>query len=671
MTVVLDHHKFNLASRAGLDAFLVKVDGLLDLARAEKAAAKSEKKAQKKADEDPKSQVADTTSKDKSDKTAKTDKKASKEKNSDLVDEDESADEESQSTDDDSPSKGERDWSSKKVKNGLKGLKTIAEDMQSNKLDTQIGVHQIQEISWAIESNFIPQYAWRKSIDLGDFILNARNLLLNACGRGSADNPAWNLSRYDVPDLSLVDPKPSSFWVRPNSIADKDLFTPYDRKVNPDMADSICTYASPHKGNGAHPSFEVTWHDSKWKVKFDEEQSSGPFASRIFWALGFPVDIYDFTPIVKVRWDKRILTKFNSRKLNSMQLKIAHIPITTLRANKYYNPFDYIGYAVLKDGSRISSAQLREKCFPVAAGKKLPARPELDHSLYNKEFGKTIDYVALTNASFTTKEPADGVKEIGYWDYNNLNHSKLREVRAMCILNAWLGNWDTRWANNRFYLVDKKEGEPQLKQVVSDLGALFGNSTGMIRYVNGKLKVNVYQNAPNDFPWTFTHPQDPGMSTVPIHDYMPDFKTDPFYEMNIDDARWMARLIAQLTEQQLKSALIGAGYEAPRARLILEKLVARRDKMIQDLGLSDEIKPLRAHPIDRKFSYDPRTDGEFEVTISSGERVAARNTGKFTIRNGFLVTLPTPQAPPSQPLAQYSSRAPYRGLPEGSPSQRP
>ena len=108
------------------------------------------------------------------------------------------------------------------------------------------------------------------------------------------------------------------------------------------MTDSICTYSSPHKGNGAHPSFEVEWHGSKWKVKFDEEQSSGPFASRIFWALGFPVDIYDFTPIVKVRWDKRILTKFNSRKLNSMQVKFAHIPITTLRANKYYNPFNYI-----------------------------------------------------------------------------------------------------------------------------------------------------------------------------------------------------------------------------------------------------------------------------------------------------------------------------------------
>ncbi len=597
---------------------------LLALSKEEKAEKKVDKKADKNAGE-----------------------KVSKPQKSDEIDEaDISETDKDGSTDDSATTKGGRDWSSKKVKNGLKALQSITESMQSDKLDAVTGTHEIQEISWAVESNFIPQYAWRKNLDLGDFVLNARNLLLNGCGRGNSDIPACNLQAYNVRDLSTVDPQPSFFWSRPNSISDKDLYTPYDRKANPDFGDSICKYSSPHKGNGAHPSFEVEWHDSKWKVKFDEEQSSGPFASRIFWALGFPVDVYDFANIVKVRWDKRILTKFNSRKPNSMQIKLAHIPITTLKANKYYDPFNYIGYAVLKDGSRLTSEQLRKNCFPVAGGKKMPARPELNHSLYDNKFANKIDYVVLTNASVTTKEPAEGVEELGYWDYNSLNHANLREVRGMAVLNAWLENWDTRWANNRLYITDTKDGGVQLKQVVSDLGALFGNSSGMVRRVNGKLKINVYENEPNDFPWTFTHPQDSGMTTVPFHDYMPDTRTDPFHEINIDDARWMARLIAQITEPQIKAALIGAGYEAPRARLILEKLVERRDKMIQDLGLSSEIKPLRTTAVDRKFSYDPRADGPFDVTIVSGEKVAARNTGKYVIRHGFLVTLPTQPTPP-------------------------
>ena len=126
---------------------------------------------------------------------------------------------------------------------------------------------------------------------------------------------------------------------------------------------------------------------------------------------------------------------------------------------------------------------------------------------------------------------------------------------------------------------------------------------------------------------------------------MPDSKTDPFYEMNIDDARWMGRLIAQLTEPQIKSALIGAGYEAPIARLLLEKLVARRDQMIRDFGLSDEIKPLRAQAADRHLSYDPGTNGPFEMSTASGAKVTARNTGRYVVRNGFLFTVPIRQAP--------------------------
>jgi len=133
----------------------------------------------------------------------------------------------------------------------------------------------------------------------------------------------------------------------------------------------------------------------------------------------------------------------------------------------------------------------------------------------------------------------------------------------------------------------------------------------------------------------------------------------------------MARLIAQLSEPQIKSALIGAGYEAPVARLILEKLVARRDQMLRDFGLSGEIKPLRATGADKRFSYDPQSDGPFVVTTASGERAAARNTGKYVVRNGFLITGPTPPAPPSRPLAQYSLEEPYQGPAAASLSQRP
>ena len=636
-SVVLNRRKYDLSKPSDQTDFVSAVKALLALSKEEKKEEKKEKKLEEKSDKgatdapDNKPYIIGKT-------------KAARKPISSSADKDDETPEDKDDSDGDSASKhhGGRDWSSKKVKNGLKAMQTLAEMLPESPTELAARIHDIQEIDWAMESCFLPQAAWRSSVDLGDIFLHTRYLTLNGIGRGDASNPATNLRSYEFSDLSLVDPNPSGFWSRPASIDAEDLFTPYGRKENPNLADSILDYASPHKGNGIHPSFEVMWHDLKWKVKFDEEQSSGPFASRIFWALGFPVDVYDFAPTVKVHWDKRILTKFNSRELNSTSVRFAHIPIRTLHPDKYFDPFHYIGYAVMKDGSKLSSQQLRAGCFPTAMPGK--GHPELVKLMYDKAFGKKIDYVVLYNAGWTTKESVNGT-EVGSWDYNSLGHAKMREVRAMCVLEAWLDNWDTRWANNRLYLVESKNGAPQLKHVVSDLGALFGNSNGFVRRVNGHIKFNVYQNAPNDFNWTFTHSQPAGKSTVPLRGYMPDSRANPFAEMNIDDARWMARLIAQLTEPQIKGALIAAGYDAPRARLIFEKLVCRRDRMITDFGLANDIPLFRTTPIDRRFSYNPLVDGPFEVTLPSGEKRSARNTGEFAIRNGELVKVPAQPAP--------------------------
>jgi hypothetical protein len=117
---------------------------------------------------------------------------------------------------------------------------------------------------------------------------------------------------------------------------------------------------------------------------------------------------------------------------------------------------------------------------------------------------------------------------------------------------------------------------------------------------------------------------------------MPTTKIAPFYEMNIDDARWMARLIGQLTEEQLKQALIGAGYDVARARFLLEKLVSRRDQMIKDIGLEGEIALLRPNGVNRRLSYDPSVDGPFESFLPEGRRVTAQNTGLYVIVKGVL-----------------------------------
>ena len=106
--------------------------------------------------------------------------------------------------------------------------------------------------------------------------------------------------------------------------------------------------------------------------------------------------------------------------------------------------------------------------------------------------------------------------------------------------------------------------------------------------------------------------------------------------MSIDDARWMARLIGQLAEKQIVEALIGSGYDSAEVRLYEAKLVNRRDRMISDLSLGNEIPLLRPEGIDSHFSYDPTTEGPATVTIPGRGEIKAPARG-LLVRNGKLV----------------------------------
>jgi len=55
--------------------------------------------------------------------------------------------------------------------------------------------------------------------------------------------------------------------------------------------------------------------------------------------------------------------------------------------------------------------------------------------------------------------------------------------------------------------------------------------------------------------------------------------------MTVEDARWMARLIGQLTENQILEALMAAGYSSEEIMLFKEKFVSRRDQMMMDRRL--------------------------------------------------------------------------------------
>jgi hypothetical protein len=448
---------------------------------------------------------------------------------------------------------------------------------------------------------------WRRSVSKGT--TSATNLVTTA-------NPNGDPSRWD--------PSPFGFWTRPPDIPEQDLFAGFGRAQPVSLAEDICEYDGPKTSHGTRPGFDVECQGTRYQIKFGEV-SSEPFTARIFHALGYYADPTDYAPALKVRYSRRLFREFNLRQPLTMRVRPLGIPLGAFKLQPRHDPFNFVIAAVFKDGRRVPGHELKNLLLRDPARKQ----PEREPDNFREEVEATLDYLVFPPANVQPKDtPAEN---LGSWEFTGLGHEHRRELRAAALLAAWLGWSDSRWDNTRLrvaYINDLVD----LQFFFTDLGAGMGGATGWF---------TLHGEDPNKLAWTFTRPaivRGPGRMTTPFrvvhfHTLVP---TPAFREMTTDDARWMARLIGQLTEDQLASALIASGYGNAEVKLYVEKLVSRRDRMIRDLNLADEIPLLRPAGVNQQFSYDPAADTPPAIALKSGARISARPTTQ-TVRNGRLI----------------------------------
>jgi hypothetical protein len=423
-------------------------------------------------------------------------------------------------------------------------------------------------------------------------------------------------------DPSQCDPLPSSFWTRPPNIADQDLYIGFGRSQVPSLADELCTYDGPKTSSGTRAGFDVECNGTRYKIKFGEV-SSEPFTARLFHALGYHVDPTDFTPQVKVRYDRRVLREFNLRRPLTMRVRPLGIPMGSFALQPRYDPFKFIVAAVFRDGHSISGPELKKLLLHDPDANRAEETPQN----FREDVEAALDCLIMSPANVQADETAG--ETIGPWAFVGLGHEHLRELRGAALLAGWLGWSDSRWDNTRLRAAGNRDGPPLLQHFFTDLGAgMGGDAYGFTQHGED----------PNEFTWTFTRAaivRGPGRMTTPFRvvDFRTMVPTPAFREMNVDDARWMARLIGQLTEEQIRAALIGSGYDAAEARLYQEKLVSRRDQMVRDLNLAAEIPLLRPGGVNRRLTLDPETDGPLTVVLKSGGKATARSSSRI-VREG-------------------------------------
>lgn len=450
---------------------------------------------------------------------------------------------------------------------------------------------------------------------------------------------AGNLQQSAGEDLSRCDPRSSTFWRRPASIRDQDLYHGFGRTGLPGFEDGICEYVAPKTSYGTNPGFVIRYGRHEVKVKF-AETTSEPFAARIFWALGYHVDPTDHASLLRVRYDRRLLREFHCRKeIKTHFFLFGFIPVHTMRLQRRCDPFDYVAEAVLKDGGRISGTELKRRLFH-DAGREYP---EDFPGNFKTEVEGEIDHLVMAPANIQVKDA--GADPLGPWDFGQLGHERLRELRGLALLAAWLGWYDSRFENTRLKIVEAN-GRRELLHYLSDVGGGLGRGAG---FYSGRGEL------PNEFEWTFTRApitRGKGRMTTPfcITGFKPIADTPAFREMTIDDARWMARMIGELTEKQIVEALVASGLDSAQVKLYAEKLLSRRDRMIRDLGLDGEIALLRPEGVDRNLNYDPASDRPLRIKTADGREVLAR-AGPWIVREGQIVLVP-PVASDGMPVSR-------------------
>ena len=66
------------------------------------------------------------------------------------------------------------------------------------------------------------------------------------------------------------------------------------------------------------------------------------------------------------------------------------------------------------------------------------------------------------------------------------------------------------------------------------------------------------------------------------------YQSPMFKAMNFSDAKWIVRMMAQLTKEQIKRPFLVVDYPEVVAELYTQKLLRRRDQLVRALGLDEE-----------------------------------------------------------------------------------
>ncbi len=169
----------------------------------------------------------------------------------------------------------------------------------------------------------------------------------------------------------------------------------------------------------------------------------------------------------------------------------------------------------------------------------------------------------------------------------------MREARALFLFNAWVANTDLKDAENNKLLLRRDEATGEWRMFMAQQDS--GNSLGL-----------VLAEKADAYPWNVVETNwiERGFGAVRGRvelNYFALQNTGMYDTATHADHRWMVRLIAQLTREQIEAAVALGRFPGGVGQLYVEKLINRRNQLVEAFGLSDEFDPI---PVDRHITTE-------------------------------------------------------------------
>lgn len=165
------------------------------------------------------------------------------------------------------------------------------------------------------------------------------------------------------------------------------------------------------------------------------------------------------------------------------------------------------------------------------------------------------------------------IKRDGDWPWLGSPFEGKTEFQGLKIMMLLLNNWDMKDDNNAI-LVTKGDTNSERRYIISDLGATFGKTGGII---------SRSRNKPSDYVKSDFVKGVKG-NLVDFHYSGKNGKV--FEGITVEHAKWLASLLARLSDEQIKDAFRAANY-SPEEVDMLAGAVRARINTLNNLSTGD------------------------------------------------------------------------------------